>query len=210
MSLSRALSVADDVEDLLHDQRRQAERRLVEQQEPRPAISARAIASICCSPPDSVPPRWPMRCFEAREQREHALEIALEIARSAVTAAPICRFSSTVMRGKMRRPSGDCAMRSRAISCVGSAVMSLAVEDDAALARARIAEDRHHQRRLAGAVGADQGDDLALVDVEVDALERHDVAVEGLDAAHGRRERRGGHSPTSASTVSTSSSSTPR
>ena len=28
------------------------------------------------------------------------------------------------MRGKMRRPSGDCAMRSRAISCVGSAVMS--------------------------------------------------------------------------------------
>ena len=27
------------------------------------AISARAIASICCSPPDSVPPRWPMRSF---------------------------------------------------------------------------------------------------------------------------------------------------
>ena len=28
------------------------------------------------------------------------------------------------MRGKMRRPSGDCAMRSRAISCVGICVMS--------------------------------------------------------------------------------------
>ena len=28
------------------------------------------------------------------------------------------------MRGKMRRPSGDCAMRSRAISCVGNLVMS--------------------------------------------------------------------------------------
>ena len=28
------------------------------------------------------------------------------------------------MRGKMRRPSGDCAMRSRAISCVGMPVMS--------------------------------------------------------------------------------------
>ncbi len=26
-------------------------------------ISARPIASICCSPPDSVPPRWPMRSF---------------------------------------------------------------------------------------------------------------------------------------------------
>ncbi len=28
------------------------------------------------------------------------------------------------MRAKMRRPSGDCAMPSRAISCVGSCVMS--------------------------------------------------------------------------------------
>jgi hypothetical protein len=30
----------------------------------------------------------------------------------------------TVMRGKMRRPSGDCAMRIRAISWVGISVMS--------------------------------------------------------------------------------------
>ena len=29
------------------------------------------------------------------------------------------------MRGKMRRPSGDCAMRMRAISCVGIWVMSV-------------------------------------------------------------------------------------
>ena len=29
------------------------------------------------------------------------------------------------MRGKMRRPSGDCAMRMRAISCVGICVMSV-------------------------------------------------------------------------------------
>ena len=29
------------------------------------------------------------------------------------------------MRGKMRRPSGDCAMRMRAISCVGRSVMSV-------------------------------------------------------------------------------------
>ena len=28
------------------------------------------------------------------------------------------------MRGKIRRPSGDCAMESRAISCVGMCVMS--------------------------------------------------------------------------------------
>ena len=33
------------------------------------------------------------------------------------------------------------------------------------------ARDRLEQRRLAGAVGAEQGDDLALVDLEVDAEE---------------------------------------
>ena len=39
-------------------------------------------------------------------------------------SAPISRFSRTVMRGKMRRPSGDWAMRMRAISWVGRRVMS--------------------------------------------------------------------------------------
>ena len=86
------------------------------------------------------------------------------------------------MRGKMRRPSGDCAMRMprdlvrRQLGDVGAG------EGDRAGAGARAAEDRHHQRRLAGAVGADQRDDLAFVDGDVDAVQRADVAVIGLDA----------------------------
>jgi len=55
---------------------------------------------------------------------------------------------------------------------------------DRALARARIPADRHHQRRLAGAVGADQRDDLAVSDFHVDAAQRGNMAVIGLDAAH--------------------------
>jgi hypothetical protein len=46
---------------------------------------------------------------------------------------------------------------------------------------------RPDQRRLAGAVGADDGDDGALLDVERNAVERLDVAVENievLDAQH--------------------------
>ena len=39
------------------------------------------------------------------------------------------------------------------------------------------------KRRLAGAVVADEGDDLAGVDVEVDVVERLDEAVVLLDAA---------------------------
>ena len=101
-----------------------------------------------------------------------------------MTDAPICRFSNTVMRGKMRRPSGDCAIAMRAISWVGTLRDVRARIGDRAFAGPRIAEDRHHQGRLAGAVGADEGDDLALVHVDVDALEGDDVAVKGLHPAH--------------------------
>ena len=64
-----------------------------------------------------------------------------------------------------------------------------AVELDLARARARLAENRHHQRRFAGAVGADQRDDLARVDVEIDALQRLDLAIgrtQGTDREQGR------------------------
>jgi hypothetical protein len=100
-------------------------------------------------------------------------------------------------------------MRSRAISWVGSPVMSApsnAIPPD----RARLAEDRHHQRRLAGAVGADQRHDLSGVDGEIDTLQRLDLAIGGAQVAD--REQRGGrrgHVPLSI-TASASSSSAPR
>src|ERR1700730_16415123 len=85
---------------------------------------------------------------------------------------------------------------------------------DGAFAGARIAADRHHQGRFAGAVGADQSDDLTLIDVEVDALERHDAAVECFDAAYGQQRGRRTHNPACnpicASTLATSWSATPR
>ena len=85
-----------------------------------------------------------------------------------------------------------------------------AIELDLAGAGARLAEDRHHQRRLAGAVGADQGDDLAGIDLDVDALQRLDLAVSGAQAADreqgiGRRS----HDPVSITAIA-SSSSAPR
>src|SRR5262249_9469824 len=84
----------------------------------------------------------------------------------------------------------------------------LAGEIDRALARAWIAANRHHQGGFASPVGADQRDDFSLVDIEVHAFERHDPAVEGFNAAH--REEGCGHRPTSASTLATSLSATPR
>jgi hypothetical protein len=43
-----------------------------------------------------------------------------------------------------------------------------------------------HQRRLAGAVVADQGDDLALIDIEVDVGQRPDGAEAFRDASDGQ------------------------
>ena len=61
-------------------------------------------------------------------------------------------------------------------------------EINIAFTGARIAEHRHHQGRLAGAVGADQRDDLAFVDINVDTFEGDDAAVLSL---YPRSERSG-------------------
>jgi hypothetical protein len=52
--------------------------------------------------------------------------------------------------------------------------------------------DAPQERRLAGAGGADEAEDLALLDLEVDALEDLDVA-EGLVDALGLHHGVGGH-----------------
>ncbi len=46
---------ADRLEDGLHEQGGEAERRLIQQQQLGWPMSARPMASICCSPPESVP-----------------------------------------------------------------------------------------------------------------------------------------------------------
>ena len=58
----------------------------------------------------------------------------------------------------------------------------LAVEPDLALVGHDRAGDRLDQRRLAGAVVADDGEDLARIEVEVGMVERGDAAV-ALDQA---------------------------
>src|SRR6185503_2908182 len=75
------IELADGVEDLAHDQRRQTKRRLVEQQKPRPAhqrardrqhllLATRQRAAALAKP-----------LLEARKQAEHARKVALELGR---------------------------------------------------------------------------------------------------------------------------------
>src|SRR5215813_492732 len=74
------------------------------------------------SPHDNVPPRCAIRCCSRGNIVSTRSRSRLKCNGSAVVA-PICRFSSTVIREKIRRPSGDCASLSFAISCVGRCVM---------------------------------------------------------------------------------------
>ena len=60
----------------------------------------------------------------------------------------------------------------------------LAVEQDLALVRRRQPVEDVHQRRLAGAVLAEQGVDLARPDVEVDVVVGDDARIALGDAAH--------------------------
>src|SRR4051794_339708 len=59
------------------------------------------------------------------------------------------------------------------------------VEHDRAFARTRIAEDRHHEGRLTGAIRTDQRDDLAVRNIEVNIPQRLNLSVKRGDAAHG-------------------------
>jgi hypothetical protein len=69
------------------------------------------------------------------------------------------------------------------------------------LARRRLEQAGHglERRRLAGAVRADQRDEFALVDLEIDALDRLDAAIgdlQAVDREHRLRDLRlrdGGH-----------------
>ena len=65
---------------------------------------------------------------------------------------------------------------------------ALAAEGDGAAGDRLDAGEAAQERRLAGAVGADDGDDLAGVDREVDAVQHLDAAVaraQALDVKHG-------------------------
>src|SRR6185436_2520307 len=59
-------------------------------------------------------------------------------------------------------------------------------EPDRALAPWHDAHDRAKRGRLAGAVAAEKGDDLARRDVERDAMENVRLPVPGIEPAHGK------------------------
>ncbi len=125
-------------------------------------ISARPIASICCSPPDSVPAMLLLAFGETRKQAEHV--VALLPDQRLRRAAGRRPSAGSRARSGSRTP---CALPARGDSPRATMrvrrqpVDALAVVGDAALLRLEQAGDRAQRGALAGAVAADQRDDAA-------------------------------------------------
>ena len=149
------------------------------------------MASICCSPPDSVPARWRAALVEAREDREHTLAVGRAALGGAAIAAEVeivahrqVRKDAPALR-HMDKPARD--DRRRLVALDGDAV-----EQDRAAARAHNAGNGAVERRLADAVRTEHGDDLARLDSQIDAAQHVSVAVAGAERAH-LEERLSGH-----------------
>ena len=146
------------------------------------AISPLAVASICCSPPESVPPFWVRRSFR-RGNSSNTQSMALVDSRGILVPEEGAHLE-VLLDG---HPREDPATFGNLDDALGGHLVDLESRDllaeqlDRARARGEKARDRLERRRLAGTVRADERHDLAFVDVDGDALEGLDLPVEGVD-----------------------------
>ena len=147
------------------------------------AISARPIASICCSPPESVPAFWPRRS-RSLGKSVSARSYALGSPRAAQVGAHLEILADGQVGEDppplrhLRDPARHAAIRALRRDV-------RALEPDPAGARLEQTAHGAQERRLPRAVRADQRDDLARLHLEVDRAQREDRAVgdrERLDA----------------------------
>src|SRR5579884_3696255 len=182
----------NDAEDLLHDQRRKAETGLVEHQQRRPAHQ-RAREGEHLPFPSRERPGVLVAAFpEARKTVEHLLDRTPD-GGDAVPAA-VGAEQEVVVDGHVREQLA--AFRHETEPQLDAALGIergdvLAVEKDPAPA-GQEADGGHQQRRLAGAVRPDHGDDLAGLDLQRDVAHRLHLAVGHADSF----DREQGHQAT--------------
>ena len=144
---------------------------------------ARAIASICCSPPDMVIASWSSRsarrgkivaisamrllssCFDLRGDEPEPQVLAHR--QSLHDAAFLRHIGQSAREAGMRR----------------RLQYLLALEHDRAFAAIEQPHHRFQRRGLAGAVAADQADDLALAHLQADVLQDMARSVPGIELA---------------------------
>ena len=160
-------------------------------------VSARAIATVCCWPPENEPTERLIDGRCAPEPLDHLCRLAVHLG----------------LVDKSRKKAEQLLRRLAAEEDVGGHVLLLgqrqvlvdhldaelaplagierqdvlAVEFDRAGIGAIDAGDGLHQRRLAGAIVADEADHLARLDRQVDAMQHVDGAKALADALQGEK-----------------------
>ena len=186
----------DDAEQLGDDERREPERGLVEEEQPRREHQRAGEGEhlLLAAGERARLLREPLA--EKREPGEDALEVGGDGA-----VAPRVRAEAEVLldaqldeRAASLGDVRDLLPRRR----LRRAPDRRPVEEDLAAAADR-AGDGAEGGRLPGPVGAEDGDDLALADGERDAVEGGDRPVAGLDVP--QLEQRAGHGPEAYGTV---------
>ena len=177
-----------DREDLLHDQRRQAERRLIQQQQPRPQqqrardrqhllLAARKRAGLLA---------------EALAQSGEIAEHALEVLGDALTVAADVAAKPEVLLDRQleERAAPVRHVRDAALHDVlgGAAVDTFLAQADFA-AGAHHAADRPQRGGLAGTVRTQQRGDTALFHREVDAVQHPRLAIAGVQGTRLKQRR---------------------
>ena len=163
----------DQREQLLDQERREPERRLVEDQQLRLGHQAAADRQhlLLAAGERAGALRSAVR-RGAEKSRTPCSRLWLAPRAAAAIGCRDRDSRARVMLGKMRRPSGTW-MRPRATIAAGRSrsIAASAKSDGAAAHGAHHAGDGAVERRLAGAIGAQHGDDLALPHGEIDAAQ---------------------------------------
>ena len=140
------------------------------------------MASICCSPPERVPARWCRRSFR-RGKSVHTCSIsARKCSTSRREKVPISRFSNTLMRGKMRRPSGAWAIPRRTRRSVGKPSMRCPSSVISPW-RGYQAHNSAQGGRLSCTVTPDERDHFSALDFQRDAAQGPNVARSNYESS---------------------------
>jgi hypothetical protein len=180
---ARVVDVLDDLEDVGDEDRGEAERRLVQHEEARlPHEPARDRGHLLLAARERARLLL-LALFEAREDREHLLEhLGPRLLRPGRERSE----EEVLLHGHLReQPARLGHVRdAEPDHVVGRPRVDRGpLVVDPPLSRFQQARDRRERRALAGAVGADEGDDLALLHLEGHVPEDLHVAVRDVDPA---------------------------
>src|SRR2546427_1312531 len=182
--LAEPSEALDDAEDLLEDERGQAERRLVEQDQPRlEEKRSRHLEQLLLTTGEVAGPPA-ARLAQDGKRLVELLDLSVELGR----ARPRVSAEQEVLLHRHERkdvpPLRD--VRHAAAQELGRGPIRdvLAAEEHPALTGGQKTEYRLEYGRLPRPVGADDRDHLAGLDAERHALEDLELAVSGVEVAH--------------------------